>query len=189
MRRSASSSSLSSPCHLVLLPAISLPSRPPPCHLPAISYSSLPSPCHLVFLPAISLPSRSASYSLLFPAALKVTTKPMPPPSAGTTAPAAQASCVPSATQLAELNATSADVIVACLGELPSTEKPGDIVDLSIDPGQAALVRALAARGVPVVLVLIGGRPRLLNGLDTLYARPRPRTRLSTCTSTLLVRY
>ena len=113
----------------------------------------------------------------------------MPPPSAGTTAPAAQASCVPSATQLAELSATSADVIVACLGELPSTEKPGDIVDLSIDPGQAALVRALAARGVPVVLVLIGGRPRLLNGLDTLYARPRPRTRLSTCTSTLLVRY
>lgn len=39
--------------------------------------------------------------------------------------------------------AAAADVVVACLGEDPHTEKPGDLDDLSLDAGQLDLVRAL----------------------------------------------
>ena len=50
----------------------------------------------------------------------------------------------------------------------PPTVRPGDIVDLALDPGQAAVVRAAAASGTPMVLVIATGRPRLLGGLEAL---------------------
>jgi beta-glucosidase len=54
------------------------------------------------------------------------------------------------------------DVIIACVGELPSTEKPGDIDDLSLDKAQIKWVQDLIKTGKPVVLVLFENRPRLI---------------------------
>jgi beta-glucosidase len=54
------------------------------------------------------------------------------------------------------------DVIVACVGELPSTEKPGDIDDLSLEKAQIKFVHDLIKTGKPVVLVLLENRPRLI---------------------------
>lgn len=54
------------------------------------------------------------------------------------------------------------DVIVACVGELPSTEKPGDIDDLSLEKAQIKFVNDLIKTGKPVVLVLMENRPRLI---------------------------
>jgi beta-glucosidase len=55
-------------------------------------------------------------------------------------------------------------VIVVCLGEPPYAEKPGDVDDLSYPRGQTEYVKELKKIGPPVILVLVGGRPRLLNG-------------------------
>jgi beta-glucosidase len=69
-----------------------------------------------------------------------------------------------------ELNLTEAlnmarqsDVIVACMGEKPSTEKPGDINDLSLSSAQLDYLNTLLASGRPVVLVLVENRPRLVS--------------------------
>lgn len=59
--------------------------------------------------------------------------------------------------------ATQSDVIVACMGEKPSTEKPGDIDDLALPRAQLDYVKALLKTGKPVVLVLVENRPRLVN--------------------------
>ena len=61
--------------------------------------------------------------------------------------------------------AASADVIVACIGETPYTEKPGDIDDLDLDADQVALVKAMQEIGKPVILVVIEGRPRIVREL------------------------
>ncbi|KDO18093.1 hypothetical protein SPRG_21766 [Saprolegnia parasitica CBS 223.65] len=54
------------------------------------------------------------------------------------------------------------------LGEGPYAEKPGDIHDLALPDGQVAYVRALAATKTKLLLVLVEGRPRLLQGLPDL---------------------
>ncbi|MAY73572.1 MAG: beta-glucosidase [Phycisphaerae bacterium] len=59
--------------------------------------------------------------------------------------------------------AEDSDAIVLCLGELPSTEKPGDIGDLTIGESQRRLAAAMAATGRPVILVLIENRPRIIS--------------------------
>lgn len=59
--------------------------------------------------------------------------------------------------------AQSADVIVACMGEWPSTEKPGDIDDLNLEAAQISYVDELLKLGKPVVLVLVENRPLLVN--------------------------
>ena len=64
--------------------------------------------------------------------------------------------------------ARSADVVVACLGENSYCETPGNIDDLSLSPNQQDLVRALAAAGKPIVLVLTEGRPRLIKDIEPL---------------------
>ncbi len=61
--------------------------------------------------------------------------------------------------------AASAEVIVACIGETPYTEKPGDIDDLDLDADQVALVEAMQETGKPVILVVIEGRPRIVREL------------------------
>jgi len=58
--------------------------------------------------------------------------------------------------------ARRADVAVVCLGEPPYCETPGNIDDLALPAAQRDLVMALSRAGVPVVIVLIEGRPRLL---------------------------
>ena len=60
------------------------------------------------------------------------------------------------------------DVIVICVGELPSTEKPGDIRSLQLDDKQKELVRLAKAANKKVVLVLLEARPRLINDIEPL---------------------
>ena len=56
----------------------------------------------------------------------------------------------------------SADVVVLCLGEMPSTEKPGDIHSLNLDDEQLELAKIAYAAGKDVILVLLEGRPRIV---------------------------
>ncbi len=61
--------------------------------------------------------------------------------------------------------ASGADVIVACIGENSYCETPGNLTDLNLSSNQKGLVKALAATGKPVVLVLNQGRPRIINDI------------------------
>jgi beta-glucosidase len=60
------------------------------------------------------------------------------------------------------------DVVVICVGELPSTEKPGDIRSLQLDDKQKELVRLAKAAKKKVVLVLLEARPRIINDIEPL---------------------
>ncbi|MDP4867854.1 MAG: glycoside hydrolase family 3 C-terminal domain-containing protein [Crocinitomicaceae bacterium] len=60
------------------------------------------------------------------------------------------------------------DLIVICVGELPSTEKPGDIHSLQLDDKQKELVRLAKAAKKKVVLVLLEARPRIINDIEPL---------------------
>ena len=60
------------------------------------------------------------------------------------------------------------DVVVLCLGELPSTEKPGDIRSLQLDEKQKELVRLAKSANKKVVLVLLEARPRIINDIEPL---------------------
>ena len=55
-----------------------------------------------------------------------------------------------------------ADAVVAVLGELPYAEYKGDRTDLPLPATEAALVAKAKAAGVPVVTVLLSGRPLIL---------------------------
>ena len=66
--------------------------------------------------------------------------------------------------------AKSCDVIVACIGENSYCETPGNMDDLTLAGEQLDLVKALAATGKPVVLVLNEGRPRVINEIEPLAA-------------------
>jgi beta-glucosidase len=59
--------------------------------------------------------------------------------------------------------ARDADVVVLCLGEGSYTETPGNITDLNLPDPQLKLAEAIQATGKPVVLVLVEGRPRVIN--------------------------
>lgn len=61
--------------------------------------------------------------------------------------------------------ATNADVIIACVGENSYCETPGNLTDLSLSAHQKDLVKALAATGKPIILVLNEGRPRIINDI------------------------
>lgn len=62
--------------------------------------------------------------------------------------------------------AMNADVILACIGENSYCETPGNLSDLAISENQRNLVKALAATGKPVILILNEGRPRLINDIE-----------------------
>jgi beta-glucosidase len=59
--------------------------------------------------------------------------------------------------------AGGADVVVLCLGEGSYTETPGNIPDLTLGEPQRKLAEAIVNTGKPVVLVLVEGRPRIIN--------------------------
>ncbi|MBU0713716.1 glycoside hydrolase family 3 C-terminal domain-containing protein, partial [bacterium] len=59
--------------------------------------------------------------------------------------------------------AKSADVAVVCIGEPAYCETPGNIDDLTMTKTQLDLVKAISEIGVPIVIVLAEGRPRLIN--------------------------
>jgi beta-glucosidase len=59
--------------------------------------------------------------------------------------------------------AQAADVVVLCLGEGSYCETPGNITDLTLGEPQLRLAEAIQATGKPIVLVLVEGRPRVIN--------------------------
>lgn len=64
--------------------------------------------------------------------------------------------------------AANADVIIACIGENSYCETPGNLNDLTLSANQRNLVKALAATGKPVILVLNEGRSRIINDIEPL---------------------
>lgn len=64
--------------------------------------------------------------------------------------------------------ARDVDVIVACVGENSYCETPGNTNDLHLSANQTELVKALAATGKPIVLVLNEGRPRIIREIEPL---------------------
>ena len=61
--------------------------------------------------------------------------------------------------------ARGADAVILCLGEKAYCETPGNIDDLTLDRAQLDLASALIGTGKPVILVMIEGRPRLINSI------------------------
>lgn len=61
--------------------------------------------------------------------------------------------------------AEKADVIIACIGENSYCETPGNLTDLNLSTNQKDLVKALAATGKPIILVLNEGRPRIIHDI------------------------
>jgi Beta-glucosidase-related glycosidases len=59
--------------------------------------------------------------------------------------------------------AKKSDVVVLCLGEGSYAETPGNITDLTLPETQLRFAEQIIATGKPVVLVLVEGRPRLIN--------------------------
>lgn len=70
--------------------------------------------------------------------------------------------------ETAKAMAKAAEFTIITIGEGPYAEKPGDIEDLALPVDQVEYVRQIAASGTKVILVLVEGRPRLLNGLAEL---------------------
>ena len=63
--------------------------------------------------------------------------------------------------------ATGADVGVVAIGETPYAEMKGDRSELSLDKEDIAAVKAMKASGIPVVVIVVSGRPMVLgNVLD-----------------------
>ncbi len=58
--------------------------------------------------------------------------------------------------------AAGADVGVVVVGEEPYAEGFGDAVDLSLDEADRAAVAAMKTAGIPVVVVVVSGRPLIL---------------------------
>jgi len=90
----------------------------------------------------------------------------------GTTILAAIRSAVSKQTQVTfspdGSGAAGATVGVAVIGEKPYAEGEGDTADLSLAPEDVAAVRNLNQAGLPVVVVLISGRPMILGEVLTL---------------------
>ncbi len=58
--------------------------------------------------------------------------------------------------------ANNVDVAIIVLGEATYTETPGNIHDLALPRAQLQLAAAIEKTGIPVVLVLVEGRPRII---------------------------
>ncbi|MCQ2269569.1 MAG: glycoside hydrolase family 3 C-terminal domain-containing protein [Bacteroidaceae bacterium] len=64
--------------------------------------------------------------------------------------------------------AAGVDYIVVCVGENTYAETTGNIADVNLSPNQKELVKALAATGKPVVMVLNEGRARTIYDIEPL---------------------
>ena len=64
--------------------------------------------------------------------------------------------------------AGDADIVLACIGENSYCETPGNLSDLVLSVNQRNLVKALANTGKPVILIINGGRPRIINDIEPL---------------------
>lgn len=61
--------------------------------------------------------------------------------------------------------ANNHDVILLSLGEKPYTETVGNIESLNLDQAQVELANAAIASGKPVILLTLGGRPRIITSI------------------------
>ena len=61
--------------------------------------------------------------------------------------------------------ATGASVGLVIIGEAPYAEGKGDRMDLTVSPEDAAAVATMKAAGIPVVVVVLSGRPLILGNL------------------------
>ncbi len=61
--------------------------------------------------------------------------------------------------------AKNADKIIVCLGEMPCTEIPGNINDLTLAAAQLKLVDELSKLGKPIILVCCFNRPRIIHSI------------------------
>ncbi len=61
--------------------------------------------------------------------------------------------------------AKDVDNIILCLGEHAYCETAGNINNLTLDTAQLKLAEALIKTGKPVILVMIEGRPRIINSI------------------------
>jgi beta-glucosidase len=59
--------------------------------------------------------------------------------------------------------AKDSDIVVLCLGEGSYTEHPGSISDLTLPEIQLNFAETIIAAGKPVVLVMVEGRPRIID--------------------------
>lgn len=64
--------------------------------------------------------------------------------------------------------AEKSDVIIACLGENPATEKPSDINQLDLPEAQQQLIKKLSKSGKPIIIVLVQARPRIIREIEKL---------------------
>ncbi len=64
--------------------------------------------------------------------------------------------------------AKKSDIIIACLGENPATEKPSDIDQLELPEAQQQLIKNLAKSGKPIIIVLLQSRPRIIREIEKL---------------------
>ena len=69
---------------------------------------------------------------------------------------------------LAVINAKDYDYAVVCVGELPSTERPGDIYALDLAKEQQEIVKSLSKTGIKIILVLVEGRPKIISEIEPL---------------------
>ena len=63
------------------------------------------------------------------------------------------------------LGCEGATVGIAVIGETPYAEFTGDRTDLRLAPEDIAVVKKLKSAGIPVVVVLVSGRPLLVNDI------------------------
>jgi len=75
-----------------------------------------------------------------------------------------QSSDLQNAVQVAKYS----DVAIICLGELPSTERPGDIYTLDLPKEQQLIVEELSKTEIPIILVLVEGRPKIIREIEPL---------------------
>jgi beta-glucosidase len=61
--------------------------------------------------------------------------------------------------------AEGATLGIAVVGELPYAEGVGDREDLSLDAGDVATINNLKKAGIPVVVIIISGRPMIVNDI------------------------
>jgi beta-glucosidase len=70
------------------------------------------------------------------------------------------------AMQEAMQGAKKSEVIIACMGEGPSTEKVGDLDEMDLAQAQIDYVRELSKSGKKIVLVLVQNRPRIVREIE-----------------------
>ena len=61
--------------------------------------------------------------------------------------------------------AEGATLGIAVIGELPYAEGMGDRADLSLDAADVAVVNNMKKAGIPVVVIIISGRPMIVNNI------------------------